>query len=80
MCIRDRSTRLQLMYRNAQRLLHLVNQLLDFRKGEMSTHQSVSYTHLITASNIIGKRGFSQIPNNQIILSNGVLKQNVGWY
>ena len=27
------------MYRNAQRLLHLVNQLLDFRKGEMSTHQ-----------------------------------------
>lgn len=23
---------------------------------------------------------FSQIPNNQIILSNGVLKQNVGWY
>lgn len=33
------STRLQLMYRNAQRLLHLVNQLLDFRKGEMSTHQ-----------------------------------------
>lgn len=32
-------TRLQLMYRNAQRLLYLVNQLLDFRKGEMSTHQ-----------------------------------------
>ena len=31
------STRLQLMYRNAHRLLHLVNQLLDFRKGEMSS-------------------------------------------
>lgn len=30
--------RLQLMYRNARRLLMLVNQLLDFRKGEMSTH------------------------------------------
>lgn len=29
---------LQLMYRNAQRLLMLVNQLLDFRKGEMSGH------------------------------------------
>ena len=30
---------LVLMYRNAQRLLALVNQLLDFRKGEMSGHQ-----------------------------------------
>ena len=30
---------LTLMYRNAQRLLMLVNQLLDFRKGEMSGHQ-----------------------------------------
>ena len=30
---------LQLMYRNAHRLLVLVNQLLDFRKGEMSGHQ-----------------------------------------
>ena len=29
---------LQLMYRNAQRLLTLVNQLLDFRKREMSGH------------------------------------------
>ena len=34
---------LQLMYRNAQRLLLLVNQLLDFRKGEMSgLHLSLS--------------------------------------
>ena len=33
MCIRDR---LQLMYRNAQRLLNLVSQLLDFRKNEMA--------------------------------------------
>ena len=30
---------LMLMYRNARRLLLLVNQLLDFRKGEMSGHQ-----------------------------------------
>lgn len=29
---------LKLMHRNAQRLLMLVNQLLDFRKGEMSGH------------------------------------------
>lgn len=34
-----RKTVLQLMYRNARRLLTLVNQLLDFRKGEMSGHQ-----------------------------------------
>jgi len=28
---------------------------------------------------IIEKQGYAQIPNNQIILSNGVLKQNPGW-
>lgn len=51
------STRLQLMYRNAQRLLYLVNQLLDFRKGEMSTHQLslsegdiISYVHSVCNS------------------------------
>ena len=51
------STRLQLLYRNAQRLLHLVNQLLDFRKGEMSTHQLslsegdiISYVHSVCNS------------------------------
>ena len=51
------STRLQLMYRNAQRFLHLVNQLLDFRKGEMSTHQLslsegdiISYVHSVCNS------------------------------
>ena len=51
------STRLQLMYRNAQRLLHLVNRLLDFRKGEMSTHQLslsegdiISYVHSVCNS------------------------------
>lgn len=34
----SKKMRLQLMYRNAHRLLLLVNQLLDFRKGEMSSH------------------------------------------
>ncbi len=29
--------------------------------------------------NIISKRGFQQIPQDQIQLSNGVLKQNTGW-
>ena len=45
------STRLQLMYRNAQRLLHLVNQLLDFRKGdEYSSVVSVGRRyHLVCA-------------------------------
>ena len=30
-------------------------------------------------SDIVKKQGLSQIPNNQITLSNGVLKQNEGW-
>lgn len=33
----------------------------------------------ISAANITKTRGFMQIPNNQITLSNGVLKQNAGW-
>lgn len=33
----------------------------------------------IASSNIIKTRGFMQIPNTQITLSNGVLKQNDGW-
>jgi hypothetical protein len=31
------------------------------------------------AENIISKRGFQQIPQTQITLSNNVLKQNAGW-
>jgi len=34
---------------------------------------------VIDAQNIIQKKGLSQIPQNQITLSNGVLKQNDGW-
>ena len=49
--------KLQLMYRNAQRLLNLVNQLLDFRKNEMaglhltlSEGDIVAYVHSICTS------------------------------
>lgn len=34
---------------------------------------------VITADNITKTRGFMQIPNTQITLSNNVLKQNAGW-
>ena len=34
---------------------------------------------VITADNITETRGFMQIPNTQITLSNGVLVQNAGW-
>ena len=34
---------------------------------------------VISAQNIIAKQGLSQIPQNQITLSNNVLKQNPGW-
>jgi hypothetical protein len=33
----------------------------------------------ISADRIIATKGLSQIPNNQITLSNNVLKQNAGW-
>ena len=34
---------------------------------------------VISAQNFMAKQGLSQIPQNQITLSNGVLKQNPGW-
>lgn len=34
---------------------------------------------VISASNFRNKRGFCQIPNDEIGLSNGTLKQNAGW-
>ncbi|MEX2396822.1 MAG: RagB/SusD family nutrient uptake outer membrane protein [Balneolales bacterium] len=37
------------------------------------------YNKVIEAQNIIEKRGFQQIPQNQINISNGVLEQNEGW-
>jgi len=39
----------------------------------------VAATVTISASNIIATQGLQQIPNTQITLSNGVLKQNAGW-
>ncbi|MDN0072466.1 two-component regulator propeller domain-containing protein [Bacteroides caecigallinarum] len=45
----DEKKILQMMNRNAQRLLMLVNQLLDFRKGEMSKHKlSLSEGDIVT--------------------------------
>ena len=68
-----------------QRYWDLLRQGVDYAASQIAGTTSVvsggnPEDVSITASNIIGKRGFSQIPNNQIILSNGVLKQNVGWY
>lgn len=34
---------------------------------------------IVTKSKFLATRGFMQIPNKQITLSNGVLKQNAGW-
>jgi len=39
----------------------------------------VSTPKTISASNITKTKGLSQIPNSQITLSNGILKQNEGW-
>ena len=39
----------------------------------------VETTKVISAANIEKTKGLQQIPNNQITLSNGVLKQNPGW-
>ena len=68
-----------------QRYWDLLRQGVDYAASQIAGTTSVvsggnPEDVSITASNIIGKRGFSQIPNNQIILSNGALKQNVGWY
>ena len=40
---------------------------------------NVDETLTITAANVTATKGFMQIPNTQITLSNGVLKQNDGW-
>lgn len=39
----------------------------------------LSTTKTIAAANMISSKGFQQIPNTQITLSNHVLKQNSGW-
>jgi hypothetical protein len=39
----------------------------------------VNTTKTISASKITETKGLAQIPNSQITLSSGVLKQNAGW-
>jgi hypothetical protein len=39
----------------------------------------VNTTKTISASRVTETKGLAQIPNSQITLSNGVLKQNAGW-
>ena len=67
-----------------QRYWDLLRQGVDYAASQIAGNTSVENggnpgTVSITASNITSKQGLSQIPNNQITLSNGVLKQNAGW-
>lgn len=62
----------------------LLRQGLDFAANTIAQTQSVISGSapdqvVIRAENIRNTRGFMQIPNNQITLSNGVLTQNQGW-
>jgi len=47
--------------------------------GEKVLNGGVEGNVSYSAQNIISKRGFQQIPQTQITLSNNVLKQNAGW-
>jgi hypothetical protein len=47
--------------------------------GESVLNGGIEGTVSYSAQNIISKRGFQQIPQTQITLSNNVLKQNAGW-
>ena len=67
-----------------QRYWDLLRQGVDYAASQIAGNTSVENggnpgTVSITASNITSKQGLSQIPNNQITLSNGVLVQNEGW-
>lgn len=62
----------------------LLRQGLDTAATAIAQTQSVTSGGsddqvVITADNIKKTRGFMQIPNTQITLSNGVLTQNAGW-
>jgi hypothetical protein len=63
----------------------LLRQGVDYAAGVIAASAGstlsggVSDEVTISAANIIATKGLSQIPNNQITLSNGVLKQNAGW-
>ncbi|MBQ7420250.1 MAG: RagB/SusD family nutrient uptake outer membrane protein [Prevotella sp.] len=47
--------------------------------GSKVLNGGIEATVNYSSQNIISKRGFQQIPQTQITLSNGVLKQNAGW-
>ncbi|MCD8208757.1 MAG: RagB/SusD family nutrient uptake outer membrane protein [Bacteroidales bacterium] len=68
----------------AQRYWDLLRQGVTYAANEIAETRTLKSggeddVVTISAENIIATRGFSQIPNNQIVLSNGVLKQNAGW-
>ena len=67
-----------------QRYWDLLRQGVEYAASQIATNTAVTSggnpdNVTIEASDIIEKQGLSQIPNNQITLSNGVLKQNTGW-
>lgn len=63
----------------------LLRQGVDYAASQIATNGihvmsgGIDDIVVISAQNIISKQGLSQIPQNQITLSNGVLKQNAGW-
>lgn len=67
-----------------QRYWDLLRQGVEYAASQIATNTAVTSggnpdNVTIEASYIVEKQGLSQIPNNQITLSNGVLKQNTGW-
>lgn len=56
---------------------YAASQIAESNLSVLSGNQEESIT--ISAENIKSKKGLMQIPQNQITLSNGVLKQNAGW-
>jgi hypothetical protein len=66
------------------RYFDLLRQGIDVAASTIAESATVlsggaSETVTIKSENILKTRGFQQIPNPQITLSNGVLKQNAGW-
>lgn len=56
---------------------YAASQIAESNLSVLSGNKEESVT--ISAENIKSKKGLMQIPQNQITLSNGVLKQNAGW-
>jgi len=62
----------------------MLRQGVDYAAQQIATSVDVisggaPETVTISADNVKAKKGMSQIPYNQITLSNGVLQQNAGW-